>query len=354
VKLLIVAFLLIVTSVLNGQQRNSYIQSSLTVRHLHEGGWSSHVIELSLTSDALLLSGRQVYSNASGNSSGYCTFPSEIRLDRIIAVEAKSGGLVNSLKIFSASSKSHTLALRLEYHDDSGGKHSYDLIPSDARQQNNEWFGGNEEAMRGFAEGLKYAVALREQQLLSAGTRGSNRKASPVRDPITGNEIEPPTLPDAVDAHSDAPPDGSSFYKAQMCLSDICHPVTVWPVSPVDPARLRVVDDVTNAFLIDVTRKDIAAVNIRQQVVERRNPTPGQITVRVPLPLISPGAPKVYRMCLQIRVEGRKQANQCFISDLASCRLDAPCEEGMDGGRHMVELERQLKSALGTEHAGSK
>jgi hypothetical protein len=299
-----------------------------------------------LTPEALLLSGTQRYSSTSGDS--YCNFPTEIRLERIVTVEAKNDRLANSLKIFSATSNSHTIVLHLKCRDDHGGTHSYDLIPSDAQQQNNEWAGGNQDAMRDFAEALKYAVALREHQLISAEGRKSGNRASPVRDPSTGIEIEPPVLPDAAAGDPAGAPKSAGLYKAQMCLSDICHMVTLWPVSPVDPARLRVDDDVLSALLIDVPHKDIAAVKIRQQVVELRNPTPGQIAVRVPLPLISPGTPRVYRMCLQIRFKGGKQSNHCFISDLASCRLDVPCEEGMDGGSHILELERQVKSALGT------
>lgn len=358
-KRLSLGFLLGFAFVLLGQSSYPRVTSSLTVRHLHEGGWGSHVMKLELTTDALLLSGTQKYSSASG-SSGYCIFPAEIRLERILAVEAKNDPLVNGLKIFSATSHSSTILLHLEYRDDHGGTHSYNLIPSDAEQWNNEWSGGDADAVREFAESLKYAAALRAQQLRSAAGPRSDNRASPVRDPITGDEIEPPdarsaVLPDASAGDSEGAPKGAAIYKAQLCLANTCRVVTVWPVSPVDPTRLRVVDDLTSNLLIDVPHKDISAVKTRQHTVELSNPPPGQIVaLSVPFPFGSAGAPRVYQVCLRIRFKNDKQINQCFISDLASCHVGVPCQEGMDGGRHMLELERQIKNALGTEHTTAK
>ena len=147
-KRLIFSSLLGYAAILQGQGSQTNV-TSLTVRHLHDGGWGSHVIELGLTPEALLLSGTQRYSSTSGDS--YCNFPTEIRLERIVTVEAKNDRLANSLKIFSATSNSHTIVLHLKYRDDHGGTHSYDLIPSDAQQQNNEWAGGNQDAKIGRA-----------------------------------------------------------------------------------------------------------------------------------------------------------------------------------------------------------
>jgi hypothetical protein len=140
----------------------------LTVRHLHEGGWDSHVIKLELTADSVLLTGPQQYS-VSGNVMGNCVFPSEIPLERIVKVEAKPEGLASELKLFSATSNSFKiLKLHLEYRDIRGGIHRYDFIPGDAQQSGNVWSGGNQEAMRNFAVAVKDAANLRAQQLKTA------------------------------------------------------------------------------------------------------------------------------------------------------------------------------------------
>ena len=77
------------------------VTASLLVRHLHEGGWDSHVIELRLTANALLLNGSQQFTNASGIVGGYCIFPAEIPLESIVNVQAVPGNrFVDAVKLF--------------------------------------------------------------------------------------------------------------------------------------------------------------------------------------------------------------------------------------------------------------
>ena len=319
--------------------------------HLHEGGWDSHVIELELTSDALLLSGPQQYSTTSGVPS-YCIFPGRIALERIDAFEAKQSGFGHRMRIFSNTSNSYTMLLHLTYRDDKGRKHEFDFIPADAKQWNNEWSGGDGDAVRDFAATVKYTATLRAQELSSTPDAKPSIEAIPTRNPITGEEIKPPDVKEGVESGtradgSDKGGDRPAFYKAQMCGPTSCRMVTVWPVSPADPARLQVEEDATKNVIVDIPRKDISKINVRQQVVELKTPTPGQVTLTIPLPLISPKAPKVYQICLRVPEKGTKQINQCFISDLASCRLDVPCQEGSDGGRHVLELESRINSVIG-------
>jgi len=350
-KCLTLCILLSYGCALYSQNSTPQVTTSLTVRHLHDGGWNSHVVELELTSDALLLSGPQQYATTSGVSS-YCIFPARIPLERIDAVEARPDRLANGLKIFSNTSNSHTMLLHLEYRDDKGRKHGFDFIPADAQQSNNEWSGGDGGAVREFTATAKYTATLRVQQLSSALDPKSDIEATPTRNPITGEEIKPPDVKENVESAAgvggpDKGLEAPVFYKAQMCWPTTCRMVTVWPVSPADPARLRVADDATKNLLVDIPREDISKINVRQQVVELKTPTPGQVTLTIPMPLIPPQAPKVYQMCLRVPSKGRKQINQCFISDLASCHLDVPCEEGSDGGRHVLELESRINRAIG-------
>jgi hypothetical protein len=105
-------------------------------------------------------------------------------------------------------------------------------------------------------------------------------ESAPTRNPITGEEIRPPDV--RADAESGTGTDGSgksaevpAFSKAQMCGPTTCRMVTIWPVSPTDPARLRVSDDATKNLVVDIPRNDISKIQVRQQVIELKTSTPG-------------------------------------------------------------------------------
>jgi hypothetical protein len=328
------------------------VSASLKVRHLHDGGWNSHVIELLLTGDAIDLSGSQHYAANSGVAS-YCIFPARIPLERIDTVEAKSDRFVNGLKIFSNTSNSHTILLHLDYRDDKGRKHGFDFISADARQWNNEWLGGDENAVRGFAAKVKSVATQRVRQSKSPPGNITEGNSIDARSPMAAQGIKRPDTNKAVQSGSgvvglERSVETPVSYKAQMCWPTTCREVTVWPISPSDPTRLRVADDATGNLLVDIPRKEISKMTVRQQVIELRTPTPNQITLTLSAPFAHSQGPKVYQMCFRVPSQKGKQIFQCFISDLASCRLDAPCQEGQDGGRHILDLETRIKSANGT------
>ena len=275
---------------------------------------------------------------------GILRLPAQIPLDRIDTIEAKPSGFVSKMKLFSNTSNSRTMLLHLEYRDDRGRPHGYDFIPADAQQSNNDWAGGDSEAMRNFATIVKYASTLRAQQLNAPPDSNTATEATPAKNPITGEEIKPPAIAGGATS-TESVPGAPAFYKAQVCWQTACNAVTVWPVSPADPSRLRVVDDATQNLLVDIPRMEISKVTVRQKAVELRTPTPNQLTVTIPMPFSPPQAPKVYQLCLRVPYRNGKQISQCFISDLAACRLDVPCQEGSDGGRDVLELESSIKGA---------
>ena len=327
------------------------MKSSLTVYHLHESGWDSHILQLQLTDSALLLSGSRQYHTLSGIPA-YCIYPSEIRLEQIVKVEVRANTLMNGLKLFSTASHVHTVLLHLEYREARGGTHSYDFIPSDAQQWNNEWTGGDAAAIKDFAATIKHAIELWSKQEDAAGKIAAS--AHPLGDhPSTDKETATPTrmgITPLVSSRSTV----SEFFRAQMCSPTACRSVTVWPISPVDSRRLLVVDDATSNILVDVPRESISSLKVRQHAVEPRTPTPGQIGLTLPMPFTPPRSPRVYQMCLEARLSGEKRVKQCLISDLASCHLDVPCEEGSDGGRHLLELERQIMATMKAQNGNPK
>jgi hypothetical protein len=331
-----------------GQNLSLAQDSYLTVRHLHGGGWASHSLELELTPKALLLTGTQEFPVGEG-AMGYCVFPAQIPLERIIKVEAKREGLASGLKLFSATSNSYNIVkLHLEYHDERGGTHSLDFIPGDAQQSNNAWSGGNSEAVRSFAEAAKYAADLRTQQIKAASAPPVPEQVAPVLvDPDTGKKVE---MPDSAnDAENAVTADGNLqtsavpvLYKAQMPWADTIHRVNVWPISPVDHSRLRVQDADTGNLLIDIPLERINRVKVRQHVVELTIPTPGVITIP-----LGPGyGPKVYELCLRMYTVGTKEVTNCVISDQAQCARGAQCQEGLDGGRNILSLEEGVNKAI--------
>jgi hypothetical protein len=330
-----------------GQNLSLAQDSYLTVRHLHGGGWQSHSLELELTPKALLLTGTQEFPVGEGVM-GYCVFPAQIPLERIIKVEAKREGLTSGLKLFSATSNSYNIVkLHLEYRDEHGGTHSLDFIPGDAQQSNNAWSGGNSEAVRSFAEAVKYASDLRTQQIKAASAPPVPVQAPlVVMDPDTGKKVE---MPDSASDAENTVPEANSrasavsaFYKAQLLWSNGVYLVNVWPISPVDHSRLRVEVVDTGNVVIDVPLERFNQVKVRQHVVELTIPTPGVIT----LPLGPGYGPKVYELCLSMYTVGTKQQTNCFISDQAQCARGAQCQEGPDGGRNILSLEEEVNKAI--------
>jgi hypothetical protein len=351
-KRLLLCSALLCVSALQAQNLFRGVTSSLTVRHLHQGGWSSHVLKLELTAESLLLTGPQQYP-VSGNVMGYCVFPAEIPLERIVKVEAKPEGLASGLKLFSATSNSFKiLKLHLDYLDDRGRMHSFDFIPGDAQQSNNEWLGGNQEAVKDFAVTVKYAADLRVQELKAASAPSAPIITAPdLVDPDTGEKLDTPdsvsemtNIAANTSAAGSVPltPAAPVSYKAQMPWSDLVHQVDVWPISPVDHARLRVEDKETGNPLIDVPLERIVRVDVRQRRVNLIAPTPGVITLS-----LDPGyGPKVYELCLHMITVGTKQVTNCFVSDLAQCVRGAQCQEGSDGGRNILSLEDEINKAI--------
>jgi len=347
-KHMLISLVLFCASALDAQNASQAVASSLLVRHLHGGGWDSHPIELELTANALLLTGPQQYS-VSGTVLGYCVFPAEIPLENLVKVEAKPEGFASGLKLFSATSNSFKLLkLHLEYRDIRGGMHRVDFIPGDAQQSNNEWSGGSEEAVKDFAMAVKYAADLRVQQLkVAAAPRTPIRTAPALVDPDTGENLETPestsemenAAPDAM-ATDGAPQSLAApiIFNAQMPWGDLVHQVDVWPISPVDHSRLRVEDKETRNLLIDIPLENIIRVDVRQRRVNLILPTPGVIT----LSLDPRYGPKVYELCLHMNTEGTK----CLISDQAQCVRGGHCQEGGDGGRNLLSLEKEINNAI--------
>ncbi len=328
--------------------------ASLLVRHLHEGGWDSHVIELRLTANALLLNGSQQFTNASGIVGGYCIFPAEIPLESIVNVQAVPGNrFVDAVKLFSIGSHVESTLFHLEYRDDRGRAHTIDFIPADAQQVYNEWSGGDQDAVKQFAADVKSAINLRLGQLHpTAPTSNAPPEASPT-DPVTGEAIAPPdskNVPPAngVEPNTELPPPTPRFFRAQMCWPSTCRRVTVWPISPADAGRLRVIDDATGNLLVDMPRVDISKVQVkRKTIVLRPPPPPGQMIITWQMPTLGPAqAPKVYELCFHTQPQGGKGVTQCFISDLAACGLNRACQEGSDSGRHVLDMEKQIGSAM--------
>ena len=113
---------------------SSTVLDRIVVRHLHDNGWTSHPVELLLTSDRLLIHANQEYRDNNGYTR-YCTFPAEIPLEHIVSIEAKLGttafwGIYKITK------------LDLQYIDEKGKQHEYDFLSQSAIQTNAQWSEG--------------------------------------------------------------------------------------------------------------------------------------------------------------------------------------------------------------------
>lgn len=135
------------------------VRDSIVVRHLHDSGWTSHPVELLLTSDRLLIHANQEYRDNNGYTR-YCTFPAEIPLEQIVVIEAKLGttafwGIYKLTK------------LHLEYKDENGKQHEYDFLSQSAIQTGGLWSEGvgKSEELRQFANSVQNAMSARAEEL---------------------------------------------------------------------------------------------------------------------------------------------------------------------------------------------
>ena len=112
----------------------------------------------------------------------------------------------------------------------------------------------------------------------TAPTSNAPPEASPT-DPVTGEAIAPPdskNVPPAngVEPNTELPPPTPRFFRAQMCWPSTCRRVTVWPISPADAGRLRVIDNATGNLLVDMPRGDISKVQVKRKTIVLRPPPP--------------------------------------------------------------------------------
>ena len=322
----------------------------LAVRHIHDSGWNSHQLVLELNSEALLISGPQQLRGFQGIAE-YCIFPAEIPLESIVSVEAKS----TRFKPFSSI---YAMRLHLEYKDEHGKAHGYDFIPINAVQTDNEWSGGDADSILDFAAELKIAIELRSQQLKPASAVGPQRLAKPqTLDPDSGlplpngNSAAIVAQGGAEAGVEDSPAPNKTpqraaqpvVYVAQMPWRSEVRRVNIWPVSPRDHTRFLVEDSGTKNILINVYLEDLSSVGVKQRVVKIADPSPDLV---FSLPLGPAQGPRVYELCLSMHLRGSKKITNCFISEMARCMKGTQCEEGEDGGRSILAIEKEISKAI--------
>lgn len=313
------------------------IIAEVSVLHIHDAGWSYHQLLLDLTSETLLISGSQQYLGQQGTT-GYCIFPAAILLERIVKVEAK-------VLRFKPFSNIYAMRLHLEYKDERGNLHSYDFIPGNSVQSYNAWSGGDSDSIRDFAEALENAIGIRMAQLQPAPAAGTRR--TPVVDPDTGLQLTgqaTQTKPAETNQTSQSASQPVE-YDAQMPWSAALRRVHVWPVSPTDHGRIFVEDSETKDVLINIGFEDVVSVTAKQKVVEISIPNPGMVSI----PLGPVHGMKVYELCLKMRWKAGKTVTNCMISDLAKCAPGAQCQEGEDGGRDILTLEKAIDQAIASK-----
>jgi hypothetical protein len=284
-------------------------QDRIVVRHLHDSGWTSHPVELLLTSDKLFIHANQEYRDNNGYTR-YCTFPAEIPLEHIVIIEAKLGttafwGIYKITK------------LNLQYIDEKGKQHEYDFLSQNAIQTNGQWSEGvgRSADLRQFAQSVQKAISARTEELKRSET-----------------------------AHPQ--PQNMQFNVLTIGKSGLS-PATV-SILP-DSATLHIAWQGSDAK-DDISLDEILTIEVKQRRLSLKSDDPDiifEINVGVPY------GPKLYVLELTVSQSTGKPFIYRIASDEAVCNGTDPCRDGQDDGKHLLELAQAIKAAMAMHTAAA-
>lgn len=292
----------------------SSVLDQIQVRHIHDSGWTSHPVELVLTPEAILIHANQAYRDNAGYTR-YCTFPVEIPLEQIVTIEAKRGSA--TLLGIQRLTKLH-----LEFKDEKGKQHHYDFLSQNAVQNNNEWFegsdGGND--LRNFAQSAQNAITARAADLKrfpSAETHPELKKTQFAVLTIGKSGLSPATV----------------SFRSEGALNTL-H--IAWQGT----------DDKD-----DISLDEILSIEAKQRRLSLKSDDPDVIfETNVGIPY----GPKLYVLELAVKQGTGKPFIYRIASDEAVCNGTDPCQDGQDGGEHLLELAQAIKDTMGVHAEAAK
>ncbi len=322
---------------------SSPVLDQITVRHIHDSGWSSHALQLVLTQDSLLIRGNSEFRDNMGRTR-YCTFPADILLEQIIKVEAKRGS-ATFLGI------ERLTKLHLEFKDEKGKHHTFDFVSQSARQSNNEWYEGPEggKDLLNFAQAAQNAVDARLQEVRHPLPPDTSTEPIPSAsgnddgsDPIPAGGTMPSERVSPSESGSAPVAAPNRQYDVQVVGTTRLYPVVVSSPAAFDPNVLLITWKESHGNNV-ITFGDILGINIKQRPLNFNSSAPGTI---FELHVGGPLGPKLYVLSLEVRSRGDKKFTYRIVSDEAVCNGAAPCKDGADNGQHVLDLARTIKEAV--------
>lgn len=328
-----------VSSALASQDASaSAVLDQITVWHIHDSGWSSHSLQLTITNSSLSMRGNPEFRNNTGYLT-YCIFPADILLEQIVRIEAKRGSasLLGTVRLTK---------LHVEFKDDKGKLRSYDFISQDATQSNNDWYEGSEGGndLRRFAQTAQSVVEARLDELKhpvlveTASTTPSSAAA---------NDDDRVALSSGTAVPSGSAPVYASVsrqFDAQLVGKGRLFPVVVSTPAASGSGMLMInwkEGGGNNSFSLD----DIHAADVKRRPLNFPPPPPPG-TIEIPLGR-DPG-PRIYVLDLVVRSANGKLFTYHLLSDDVFCNGTAACKDGAGNGQRVLDIARTINELLAT------
>ena len=267
------------------------------VQHVHGDGGLLHAATLSITPDGLLIQTQSTIRSSSGFVA-YCTLPTIIPFNQIVAAEAREFKWH-----FLSNSDGRVEQLHLEVRDEHGKSSTYTFVSGTASHDDRKmWHEGKDGGtqVKRLAQSLQAAMA----RGLSASNHASDAKPSGIGSPgataatKSYSKTAPPELVvsskslgltqsgqaggstnnPATSPGAGAPIDASRLAHFDVQLSGPTHlnKVTVWPISASDPNYLLIYWPESGGNQI-VRLDDILKAEIKQRTLEFANSNSGAI-----------------------------------------------------------------------------
>ena len=278
----------------------------IQVRSIHDSGWTSQPVGLTLTPEKLLIHASQEYRDNNGYIR-YFTFPAEIPLEQIVDIEAKRG--TASLLGIQRLTKLH-----LEFKGEKGKQRSYDFFSQNAIQNYGEWSdgAGRGDDLRQFADSVRNEIRARAENLK--------------RSPSTVTNPEPKRTQFAV----------LTIGKSGLSPAT----VSISPESAPDSLHIAWQGSDNKD---DISLDEVLTIETTQRRLNLKSNDPNvifEINVRIPY------GPKLYVLELAVKQGTGKPFIYRIASDEAVCNGTDPCQDGQDAGEHLLELAQALKDAI--------